>query len=40
MIEKFKQMAEQLTQLDELIRLIRIDEEYLRIIKDIEHGKK
>jgi hypothetical protein len=40
MIEKFKQMADQLTQLDELIKLIRIDEEYLRIIKDIEHGKK
>jgi hypothetical protein len=40
MIEKFKQMADQLTQLDELIRLIRIDDEYLRIIKDIEHGKK
>lgn len=40
MIEKFKQMADQLTQLDELIRLIRIDEEYLRIIKQIENGKK
>lgn len=39
MIEKFKQMADRLTELSDLIKLLRIDESYISIIKDIENGK-
>ena len=39
MIEKFNAMTARLTELSDLIKLLRIDPEYINIIKKYENGK-
>jgi hypothetical protein len=39
MINKFNEMNQTLIELSDLIKLLRLDENYISIIKEVENGK-
>ena len=39
MINKFNEMNQKLIELSDLIKLLRLDENYISIIKQVENGK-
>ena len=39
MINKFNEMNQKLSELSDLIKLLRLDENYISIIKSVENGK-
>ena len=39
MINKFNEMNQKLIELSDLIKLLRLDENYISIIKSVENGK-
>ena len=39
MINKFNEMNKKLIELSDLIKLLRLDENYISIIKSVENGK-